>query len=127
MASSSSASKLDPVSAVQKAYDFMLWMFPHVARYPKEHKFALGDSIRTSTLSVLELLIEAQYSREKLKALERANRRIEVLRYLLRASHDLKCLSASQYEHGIKLLHNAGAEVGGWIKQQTRKAGKPSR
>jgi len=120
----SQATKLNPVSAVQKAYDFMLWMFPHIAKYPREHKFALGDSIRTSTLGVLELLIQAQYSRDKLSSLERANRRIEVLRYLLRASHDLKCLSPSQYEHGIKLLHTAGAEVGGWTKQQQTR-GRP--
>ena len=102
----------------------MVWMFPHVGKYPREHKFALGESIRSTTLSVLELLVDAQYSREKLRGLERANRRIEVLRYLLRASYELKCLSAKQYEHGIKLLHTAGVEVGGWVKQQRGKEGR---
>ena len=27
---------LNPVSAVQKVYDFMVWMFAHLAKYPKE-------------------------------------------------------------------------------------------
>jgi len=90
----SKASRLNPVSAVQKVYDFMVWMLPHLSKYPKDHKFGLGESIRERTLNVLELVIEAQYESEKVETLKRANRRIEVLRYLLRASYDLKCLSA---------------------------------
>ena len=114
----SRAEKLSPVSAVQKLYDFMLWMFERLGKYPREHKFTLGECIKERTLEVLELVIDAQYSPDKVQNLTKANRRIEVLRYLVRASHDLKCLSGTQYEHGIKLLHNAGSEVGGWLKQQ---------
>ena len=112
---------LNPVSAVQKVYDFMVWMFAHVAKYPREHKFALGDTIRERTLNVLELVIDAQYAAEKVDSLTKANRRIEVLRYLLRASYDLKCLGLKHQEQGLKLLHNAGVEVGGWLKQQKAK------
>ena len=117
------ATKLDPVSAVQKVYDFMVWMFPHLAKFPKEHKFTLGESIKERTLNVLELAIDAQYAAEKVDSLTKANRRIEVLRYLLRASYDLKCLSLKQHEQGLKLLYNAGVEVGGWLKQQQAKRG----
>lgn len=115
------ATKLAPVSAVQKVYDFMVWMFPHLSKYPKEHKFTLGESIKERTLNVLELVIDAQYASEKAETLTKANRRIEVLRYLLRASCEFKCLSLKQHEHGLKLLYNAGVEVGGWLKQQEAK------
>ncbi len=45
---------------------------------------------------MLELVIEAQYAAEKIESLTKANRRIEVLRYLLRASYEFKCLSSRQ-------------------------------
>ena len=45
--------QLNPVSAVQKVYDFMVWMFPHLSRYPREHRLALGESIKERTLTVL--------------------------------------------------------------------------
>ena len=111
----------EPVSAVQRTYDFMVWLFPQVMKYPRDLKFTLGDHIQRLTLSILEDLMEASYTSEKLGLLHRANRRIEVLRFLLRFSQEMRCLSQAQFEHAMKLLHNVGAEVGGWAKQQRGK------
>ena len=52
-------------AAVTKAYDIMLWLVEHVGKFPRFHRFVLGDRIENKMLTVLELLIRAAYSREK--------------------------------------------------------------
>jgi len=107
---------------VQKAYDFMLWMLPHTAKYARNYKYTLGSEVQRYTLLVLERLVEASYTRSKIDLLQEANTKLEVLRYLLRSSCDLQCISIRQYECAIKMLYNLGVEVGGWLKEQRGKA-----
>ena len=69
----------------------------------------------------MELLVEAAYSKNKQRLLERANREIEVLRWLTRMSMDRGLLSKQQYLHFCGLLAECGSMVGGWLKQVTPK------
>jgi len=41
--------------AVQNAYDLCKEFLPRVSRFPKDHKFTLGDRIVGNCLSILEL------------------------------------------------------------------------
>lgn len=105
-------------TAIVKAYDLLKWMLPHVAKFPREHRFTLGDRVETQGLMILELLVDAAYRREKVAQLEEANRRLETLRYLLRLGKDLQCLSLKSYEHAMRLMEALGREVGGWLRSQ---------
>jgi len=49
--------------------------------------------------------------------LARANRDIEVLRWLVRMATDRKLLTPRQYEHCCLSLAECGRMVGGWCKQ----------
>ena len=49
-------------------------------------------------LDILELLVEATYSSRKADLLATANRKIEMLRWLLRLAGDRNLLSGRQYE-----------------------------
>lgn len=110
----------DEVSAVTKTYDFLLWLLPRINDFARQHRFTLGDRMEQRALDLLELLIEATYTRDKRELLRRANLTIEQLRYLVRLAKDLKQLSIHQYEFATRSLMTIGAEVGGWIKQQSR-------
>jgi hypothetical protein len=70
---------------------------------------------------VLELLVEAAYSSEKQPLLARANREIEVLRWLVRLAKDRKLLTERQYLLSCKALSECGRMVGGWLKQSESK------
>ena len=78
----------------------------------------LGERIENKLFCLLELLIEAQYSKDKANALKRANLEIEQMRYLFRLCHDLQLINLKTYELSSRYLMNIGAQVGGWIKQQ---------
>jgi hypothetical protein len=76
----------------------------------------LGERLEGGLIEVLELLVEAAYTRNKETPLRRANLRLEVVRHLWRLAHELKAIGTRQYEHGAKLLDGLGRQIGGWLR-----------
>jgi hypothetical protein len=103
-------------AAVEAHYQFLAWLLPTLEKFPRSHKFSLGDRIELIALDILEALIEATYTRERLAHLRRANLGIEKLRFLLRLSADLTLIDTKRYEHAARSLNDIGRLVGGWIK-----------
>jgi hypothetical protein len=66
------------------------------------------------------LLVEAAYSSQKVELLRTANRKLEVLRWLIRMAKDRGLFTLSQYEFSSKALLECGKMVGGWLKSETR-------
>jgi hypothetical protein len=54
-------------AAVEAHYQFLMWLVPAVEKFPRSHKFTTGDPIHTLALDVLEGLIEATYTKERLQ------------------------------------------------------------
>ena len=108
----------DEVSAVARTYDPALWLLPHIAGFARQHRFTLGDRMEEGILEVLELLVEASYTREKRELLRCANLRLERLRYLVRQAKDLHLLTVKQYEYAARAMQAIGNEIGAWQKQQ---------
>jgi len=63
---------------------------------------------------LLLLLVDAAYAHEKAQILNAANREINRLRYLLRASHQLRLLPHDSYQFAAEKLDEIGRMVGGW-------------
>ena len=91
-------------------------MISKVESFPRGKKFTLGDRIVNQILDILESLIEAAYSREKVNILKRTNIRIEKLRYLIRLCVDNKVIAMNSYEYISNEIDHLGKQVGGWIK-----------
>jgi hypothetical protein len=53
------------IDAITKLYDLLLWMIPKLEKFPKSQKFLLAGRIENLMLDILDLLIEAAYSRNK--------------------------------------------------------------
>ena len=104
------------VDAITKLYDLLLWMIPKLEKFPRSQKFVLGDRMETLMLDILELLIEAAYSKKKQAVLRSANLKLEQLRYLVRLSKDLKLLNPKAYEFSARAIDGVGTSVGGWLK-----------
>jgi len=103
---------------IQDFYDFMLWMLQHIEKYPRHHRYSLGYAMESRMQRVLELLLKAKYRKEKKTILDDANIELEILRFQLRLSKDLKILSVKSYGFGSKSLLDIGAQAGGWMKSQ---------
>jgi hypothetical protein len=68
-------------------------------------------------LTILELLVEAAFSRHKIECLQKANRQLQIIRLLLRVGKDLGFTSLRQYEFVTGELVQLGQQLGGWGKQ----------
>ena len=111
--------QLKDISALTKTYDLLLWIIPQLEKFPKGQKYLLGDRIETLVLDILDLLIQAAYTKDKTHLLRNANLKLEQLRYLIRLVTDLKYLSIRKYEYLSKCLNEIGVEIGGWLRFQT--------
>ena len=97
----------------------MLWMIKHTEKFPRHHRYSLGVAIENRIQEILGLLLKAKYRREKKTILNDVNIELEVLRFQLRLSKDLKILTVKSYGFGSKNLLEIGSQVGGWIKSKS--------
>ena len=110
-----------PPILLVKWYDVTKWLLERVENFPKNQRFIFGQRLADRALGVLELLVEAAYSPRKAALLAKANRELEVLRWLVRMATDRKLLTPRQYEYCCMSLNECGRMVGGWWKQAAGK------
>ena len=111
----------EELTVITKTYDLILWTCNHTSRFPRNHRFGLGDRIERGLYELLETLITAKYTRQRKELLERANLGLEILRFQMRLAKDLKCLRTSSYGFAAKAIDEIGRLVGGWMRSR----GKP--
>jgi hypothetical protein len=101
---------------ITKAYDFILWSCRHTSKFPRNHRFVLGERIERNLYDLLEILIRAKYTRQRRELLEQANLMLEILRFQIRLAKDLQCLRTDSYGFAGKSIDEIGRLVGGWLK-----------
>ncbi len=101
-----------------KWHEFLSWMFLTTEKFPKKARFTLSDRLNNLALDMVEDLIEARYSKEKWRTLQRSNLRLEKIRVLLRIAFEQKFLAHASYKHAMYLLNEIGSMIGGWMRQQ---------
>ncbi|NLV43002.1 MAG: diversity-generating retroelement protein Avd [Candidatus Hydrogenedentes bacterium] len=116
----------ESLSIIQHVYDLILWYVPRVNKFPRDHKFMIGDRIQKTLYDLLERLIRARYSKDCAALLESLNAEIDVLRYQTRLTVDLRLLDQRRYEHVSGLINEIGRELGGWRRYVQRKGGATS-
>ena len=101
---------------VEKHYRLILWMLPKIANFPKDQRFLLADRIEVLLLDILELLIEAVYTKEKKGILSQVNLKLDFLRFMMRLAKDMKYISLKGYDFLCQAAIEVGRMVGGWSK-----------
>ncbi|HDP99663.1 MAG TPA: diversity-generating retroelement protein Avd [bacterium] len=110
------------IKIIPVLYDLILWYSPKISQYPKKFKYTIGDRITNSMLEILETVIEAKYSSDqKSDFLRKANLHLEKLRFLVRLSKDLQCISIKSFEYAANKINEIGRMIGGWEKYSRQK------
>lgn len=109
---------MNPSPVFVKTYDLLLWLIPEVQRFPRVHRFGLGERVQRTALDFQESLIAAGKSQGSTRAawLHTADIQLEQLRLWLRLAQELNLLSLEKYEHAARLLAETGRLLGGWLK-----------
>lgn len=105
-----------------KWFDFINWLLPLSDKLPKRVRFSLTNRINNLALDMVEDLIEARYSRNKMPVLRAANLRLEKLRILTRLCLEQQLIPHKTYLHAIKAMNETGKMLGGWMKHQETRA-----
>lgn len=115
----------DQPEVLVKWYDYTKWMLDRVDGFPKNQRFVLGTRLADAVVKVLELLGEAAYAgrERKRELLEEANRKIEVVRWLLRLCMDRNLISNRQFLFSAQGLEECGRMVGGWARSLASTSG----
>ena len=109
---------------IQKTYDLLLWTTNHIVKFPRSHKFSLGDRMERHLYGILENLLRAKFTQDRVELLQTVNLDLEIFRFQLRLARDQKCLSLDSYGFAIQHANEIGQMVGGWWKKS--KATRPS-
>jgi hypothetical protein len=112
----------DSPQILVKFYDYLLCLIPQVAKFPRNQRYFLGERLENLSLEILEFLLGATYSREKLSYLQKASIKLEQIRFHVRLCKDLKLFNLHRYEVSSKMVNEVGMQLGAWIKQQTAKS-----
>lgn len=102
---------------VEDCHELLLWMIPHIERFPRTRRFTLGERIESGLLDVLEACVAAAYAHDKRPWLETANRRLNVTRHLWRLAFELRHVSTKTHAYAAGKMVEIGAQLGGWRKQ----------
>src|ERR1700721_916152 len=102
----------EELTVITKTYDLVLWSCNHTGKFPRNHRFVLGERIEGNLYDLLELLIQAKFSRERMGRLRRAHLLLEVLRFQMRLAKDLQCLKVESYGFAAKSIDEIGRLVG---------------
>src|SRR6516164_52131 len=74
----------EELTVITKTYDLILWSCNHTGKFPRNHRFVLGERIERNLYDLLETLIRAKYTKQRQDLLEQANLTLEILRFQMR-------------------------------------------
>jgi len=94
----------------------LTWVAERVAKFPRDHRFTVGDRLIETCLEVMGLLVDASYRRDKQASLAAASRGLVRARVLARLARSLRCLSESQHLHFVRESDDVGRMLGGWLR-----------
>ena len=118
-----------PAAVVEEGYQAWLWLDARVESFPASARRHVGHRTLDAVLEALAATAEAAYlpsGRRRLGELELANRRLTLVRLLLRGARERRYLSVGQHEHAMRLLDGWGRQLGGWLKFERRRVLAPS-
>jgi hypothetical protein len=102
-----------------RTHDFLLWLLPHVQKFPRIYRFTLAERIQCTAMDFQDFIISAGKSKDEERRawLKKADIALEQARFWLRFSKELELFHIGQYEHSARMLVEMGRLLGAWIKQ----------
>lgn len=101
-----------------KTDDFYKKLYLQLVKFPKPHRYTLGQRLDNLTLEIFELFLTTNGRKlpDKYLLLEKASVKIDLLKLLLRLAKDTESLKTSAYIDLESDLIEIGKMLGGWLK-----------
>lgn len=108
---------------LKKIFDFYKIFYQCVKIFPKKDQYSLGKRCEDYLLLFMEcVVLAASLPKErKLKALEVANMKFDMLKIFIRLAHELKMIDNKKYLALGTEIQEIGKMLGGWIRSLNTK------
>ena len=108
---------MESMKLYQKVYDFLLYIYPILAQFPKFEKFALQSQIKTAMFEMLKNIIRFRKTGTK-SHMYSADVELQFIKTLIRLSYDMeyKAMSKHRYEVASCKIAEIGKITGGIIE-----------
>lgn len=108
---------------LKKTVDLYKEFYQYLKTFPKKDQYMLGKRCEEYLLSFLELILLAVGLQkiQKLKILEEANSKFDVLKILFRLTRELKMLDNKKYLSLEEKAQEIGRMLGGWLRSLQEK------
>ena len=102
----------------KKAYDLYKTFHGYRNLIPKQDRFTVSERCEQAILDLIEniMLASSQQRQEKVKTLERASLKLNMLRVFVRLIKDIKALDLKKYIILKNIIDEIGRMIGGWIR-----------
>src|SRR5215813_6856021 len=74
----------EDLTVITKTYDLILWSCNHTSKFPRNHRFVLGERLERNLYELLETLLRAKYTRQRQPWLEQTKLTLQILRFQTR-------------------------------------------
>ena len=108
----------DEAPILKVTVDLYREFYEYLKTFPKKDQYLLGKRCEDHILLFMELLLSAialDKSR-KLKVLEEANNKLDILKVLFRMTRELKMIDNKRYISLEEKVQDIGRQLGGWIR-----------
>ena len=104
---------------VQKLISIYKQWQTFIHHLPKQTRYTLGEKIDLLFIEIFELIITARYlpQTQKLPPLQKASLKLDILKFFLQISWEIKTIDTKKYILLSKNLDEIGKILGGWQKQ----------
>jgi len=101
----------------KETYNFILWLYPEIKKFPKSDKFTLGEDLKKITINFFEYVVQILKNYNLKENLINADVQLEKIRLYIRLTMDLKLINFKKYEVASKKIDFLGKMLGGLIKK----------
>ena len=106
-----------------KTHDFLMWLFPTTAKFPKSNRHSLTEDLEKTALSFRRHIGKARrfQGQRRRDAFDDADAELDLLRELLALVAELTILDHRRYAYAVEATAELGRLLGGWRKGTGRR------
>lgn len=112
------------IAIFKKSYELTIEIFNVTKLFPKNQRFLMVGRLEELIITILEKIIQANETQDKLPVLKELSALLERLRILIRLSKDLTYIDFKKYERLSQGTDEIGRMLGGWIKYSMKNGNK---
>ena len=105
----------------KKAMDLTIYFEKIVRNFSRYHKYTLGSELREKGREIVELIIKANSTKDRLPVLLELRGRLEGLKVLIRICKEVKAFhNFNSFVYSSNLVVDLSRQNEGWIKGQRK-------